>query len=80
MSTPSNSSSVMVPIAEMYVGCSYPMRGDAIAASDTCRSHASSAVVDPASGAAYYRCSIHEGLLKDRIRGKVVISLPKRNH
>ena len=36
----------MIPVTELYIRCSYPLRPDAIAASDTCQHPANTAVQD----------------------------------
>jgi hypothetical protein len=57
---------IPVPIAALYVNCSFPMRADAIAASDTCQRFAKSGVVDPETGNTYWRCDQHEGMVRTR--------------
>ena len=66
-----------VAIIELYVNCSYPMRPDVIAASDTCQHPADTAVQDTA-GNSWYRCREHRGQLRPGVRGKVVTSAPWR--
>jgi hypothetical protein len=68
----------MVLVTDLFVNCSYPMRPDAIAASDTCQKSATCAVIDPVSKVAYFRCSGHKGLLRDGAQGEIVISVPHR--
>lgn len=60
------------PVAELYVRCSYPMRPDALAASDTCQQSADTAVRD-AGGNLWWRCPAHEGKLRDGIYGEEVV-------
>ena len=61
-------------ITDMYVQCMYPMRPDAIAASDCCRAPADTAVVRP-DGMSTWRCPGHRGLIKDEGIGPVVESV-----
>jgi len=67
-----------VLVADLYVQCSYPMRPDAITASDNCRGPASTAVQD-AGGNSWWRCPVHEGRLADGTPGKVVASVPRHS-
>ncbi len=61
----------MVEIAYQFVGCSYPLRPNAIAMSDRCRQLARSAVVDQ-EGNRLYSCSEHRGLISGDQPGEVV--------
>src|SRR6185437_9460141 len=56
----------MTPVTELYVRCSYPMRSDAIAASDTCQHPANTAVRD-FKGWLFWRCPTHEGELTNGV-------------
>jgi hypothetical protein len=70
----------MTPVTELYVRCSYPMRPDAIAASDTCQHPADTAVRD-ADGNLWYRCPTHEGELSNGVFGEeVVTSVPRETN
>jgi hypothetical protein len=80
MSDSTDKPMVMVAVSDLYAECSYPMRPDAIAASDTCRRSATSAVIDPENGTAYYRCARHKGLLVRQCPGEVVTELPNRRN
>lgn len=62
-----------VSITELYVRCSYPMRPDAIAASDTCQHPANTAVRD-ADGNLWWRCPTHEGELSSGVFGEEVVT------
>jgi hypothetical protein len=68
----------LTPVTELYVRCSYPMRPDAIAASDTCQHPANTAVRD-ADGNLWYRCLTHEGELSSgAFGGEVVTCVPRK--
>ncbi len=68
----------MKPVTELYVRCSYPLRPDAIAASDTCQHLANTAVKD-ADGNYWYRCPSHEGELTSGVYGvEVVTEVPRK--
>jgi hypothetical protein len=54
-------------VSSLYVGCAFPMRDDAIAASDTCQKTANSAVM--IDGNYYYRCPKHAGRKNARHAG-----------
>jgi hypothetical protein len=71
------SATKMVPVTELYVRCSYPMRPDAIAASDTCQHPASTAVRDD-KGWLWYRCPAHEGELRNGVPGAEVVTCVPR--
>jgi hypothetical protein len=60
-------------VTDLYVGCSYPMRPDAIAASDNCRHPANTAVRD-AAGNLWWRCPTHEGELRNGVYGEEVVT------
>lgn len=67
--TDEHPATLLVPVHELHVLCSYPTRPDVIAASDTCRRPAESAV---ASGDnRLYRCGVHRGLVRGTITGEV---------
>jgi hypothetical protein len=67
----------MTPVTELYVRCSYPLRPDAIAASDTCQHPANTAVRD-AEDRLWWRCPTHEGELRNGVFGEeVVTSVPR---
>lgn len=69
----------LTPVTELLVNCSFPMRPDAIAASDTCRRPANSAVVDPDNASRrYWRCEGHRGQMRPGQAGKAVESVPVR--
>lgn len=51
-------------VDSMWVSCSYPLVADAKAASDTCRGHAVTAVIE-ADGSQLFRCLDHQGLSFD---------------
>lgn len=53
------------PVVDLYKQCSFPLRSDAIAASDTCRAPAQTAVIDYSGGEPVYwwRCTTHEGMI-----------------
>jgi len=63
----------LTPVTELYVRCSYPLRPDAIAASDTCQHPANTAVRD-AAGALWWRCPTHEGELMNGEFGEEVVT------
>lgn len=63
----------LTPITELYVRCSYPLRPDAIAASDTCQHPANTAVRD-AEGVLWWRCPTHEGELASGVFGEEVVT------
>lgn len=63
----------LTPVTELYVRCSYPLRPDAIAASDTCQHPADTAVRD-ADGNLWYRCPTHEGELRSGVFGEEVVT------
>jgi hypothetical protein len=68
----------MTPVTELYVRCSYPLRPDAIAASDTCQHPANTAVRD-VKGNLWYRCPSHEGELTNGVFGEAVVtSVPRK--
>lgn len=70
----------MTPVADLFVRCSYPMRPDAIAASDTCQHPADTAVRDD-QGNLWYRCPTHEGELSNGVFGvDVVTSVPRQEN
>jgi len=58
-------------ITDLHVMCSYPLKEDIKAASDSCQRLADSAVIRP-DGAAMYRCKTHRGLVEGEKVGKVV--------
>jgi Rieske Fe-S protein len=66
----------MVPVTELYVRCSYPMRPDVLAASDTCQ-HPANTAVRGAGGSLWWRCPAHEGQMALGRRGEVVTSVPR---
>jgi hypothetical protein len=66
-----------VAITNRNVNCSFPMREDAIAISDTCQRHATSTVVGPHE-ARYYRCPQHEGQYNPSTTGKVHYTMSVR--
>jgi hypothetical protein len=74
-------------VRDLHLRCSYPMRPDAIAASDTCQQAAESAVsriTTLPDGMFWYRCAKHEGLLADGSPGRIhdyitVLSGPPEN-
>jgi hypothetical protein len=68
--------SLVIPVTELYVRCSYPRRPDAIAASDTCQHPANTAVQD-AEGNLWWRCPTHEGELTLGVSGEVVTHVPR---
>ena len=68
---------VPTPVTELYVRCSYPLRPDAIAASDTCQHPADTAVRD-AEGNFWYRCPTHEGELASGVFGEEVVTCVPR--
>jgi hypothetical protein len=59
----------------MHKQCSFPMKPDAKAASDTCQHTALSGVVD-ADGITYWRCGEHVGLVDRDTLGEVVYEVP----
>ena len=59
-----------VLISQLCKRCSFPMRPDAIAASDTCRETAASAVVMD-NGNLMWRCPKHEGMQKPGVWGPI---------
>lgn len=61
------------PIAELYVRCSYPLRPDPLAASDTCQHPANTAVRDT-EGNLWWRCPTHEGQLRNGVFGEEVVT------
>ena len=63
----------MTRVTDLYVLCSYPMRPDAIAASDRCGEPADTAVRD-AEGNLWWRCPIHEGELRAGVFGEEVVT------
>ena len=67
-----------VPVTEMYVNCSFPMRPDVIAASDTCRHSADSAVVME-NGDLMWRCLDHGSMRKPGEQGEAryYVAAPK---
>ena len=65
-----------VPVIDLYVLCSYPMRPDAIAASDTCQQLADTAVKD-ADGNSWWRCPAHRGAVRPDVTGEVVTEVPR---
>lgn len=65
----------IVPITNLFVGCSKQVRNlhqRPMAASDNCNSHATSGVVEPDSQSIWWRCPEHEGLLNNGEEGAVV--------
>lgn len=52
----------MIPVSQLAKQCSLPERPDWLAASDTCRQLASSAVLMP-DGSLHWRCTAHRGLV-----------------
>lgn len=54
-------------VTDLYVQCAFPMRPDAIAASDTCQRPATSAV--EIGTAWYWRCDQHMGLIRPGVKG-----------
>lgn len=67
--------STLARVIDLYVRCSYPMRPDVLAASDTCQHPADSAVRDE-NGALWWRCPTHEGQLTLGVYGGVVTQVP----
>ena len=65
----------MIPISALYVQCSYPMRPDAIAASDNCNRPATSAVIQPGTGFRLWRCDRHSGQLDEGMPGEVITEI-----
>lgn len=63
----------MVRVTDLYVRCSYPLRPDAIAASDTCQHPANTAVRD-GKGWLFWRCPTHEGELRNGVFGEEVVT------
>jgi hypothetical protein len=63
------------PVTDLHVNCSYPMRPDTIAASDTCQHPANTAVRD-SEGNLWWRCPEHEGQLVLGT-GEVVTHVPQ---
>lgn len=59
-----------VRVVDLYVECMYPMRPDALAASDCCRRPADTAVERP-DGMRTWRCPKHRGLIKGTETGPV---------
>lgn len=59
-----------VRVTDLYLECMYPMRPDALAASDCCRQRASTAVERP-DRMITWRCSEHRGLIKGDLTGPV---------
>ena len=57
-------------IADLYVRCSYPLRPDVLAASDTCQHPADSGVKDD-KGNVWWRCPAHRGELRLGVTGEV---------
>jgi hypothetical protein len=51
----------MTAIRDLHKRCSFPMRADAIAASDTCQHPATSGVSDSPSSPTMWRCDSHRG-------------------
>lgn len=59
-----------IAVKDLFVDCGYPMRANAIAASDTCRKAADTVVVVPDEGL-FYRCAEHRGLIIGGKKGEV---------
>ena len=66
-----------IPITDLYVKCSYPMKPRTLAASDMCQKPASTGVTDK-DGNIWYRCPKHLGQLGPGVAGKVVYATPGR--
>ena len=64
----------LTPVTELYVRCSYPLRPDVLAASDTCQHPADTAVRD-AEGNLRWRCPTHEGELTNGVYGVEVVPI-----
>lgn len=64
----------MRSVSDLYVQCSYPMRPNAIAASDCCRGPATSAV--DSGDAWYWRCDEHLGFVSEGVEGNVRFAVP----
>jgi len=67
----------MIPVDDLYVQCSYPMRPDGIAMSDCCRNTAHNAVIN-AAGNYLYRCGGHTGWVKRGVPGKISSKVPRK--
>jgi hypothetical protein len=67
-------------IADLFVRCSYPVRPDALAASDTCQDMAPYGVKDPAvvDSPTWYRCAAHMDYLPDGQIGVSVTTVMQR--
>lgn len=59
-----------VRVKDLYVQCMFPMRPDAIAASDCCQAMADTAV-ERRDGMQSWRCQEHRGLIKHDLSGPV---------
>jgi hypothetical protein len=64
------------PVTGLYVNCSFPVREDVKAASDTCQHSADSAVrvSDDVFG---YRCPAHRHMIDARRRGQTLWTVPR---
>lgn len=63
-----------IPVGDLLFQCSYPMRPVVLAASDTCRKAATTAVV--IDEGYWYRCDQHRGLTKGQETGDVHETIP----
>lgn len=65
------------PITSLFVSCSFPMRPDAIAASDTCQHPADSGVKDD-KGNLWWRCPDHRSMVKPGVQGEAHFAVTLR--
>ena len=63
----------LTPVINLYVRCSYPLRPDVLAASDTCQ-HPANTAVRNAEGNLWWRCPTHEGELTNGVYGEAVVT------
>lgn len=67
-----------VAVIDLNVLCSYPMREDAIAASDCCGMPAVLAVEDRENHNLYDRCRAHQGQVKFGVYGRTYYTVPNQ--
>lgn len=67
---------VEVPVAELHKHCSFPLRPDAIAASDRCGAIATSVVRDQYDSQ-WYRCGEHRGQVDGLQHGRTFDTMPR---
>lgn len=66
----------LVEVEDLFVQCSFPVKPNPRAASDSCNKPAMS-VVEDQRGSLLYRCTQHEGQINRSKTGPILYSIPR---